>query len=99
MTDQHISPGETRCAHSLRRFHASLLALEARLDGLGACLALAEANAKEAALHQADRARLAAELDRARGREKVLEALAEEAGRSLAMVIDQRRNRPTEAAA
>jgi hypothetical protein len=91
--------GVSRCALSLKRFDASLLALEARLDRLGACLAAAEANAMEAALHKADRAILAAELDRALGREADLEAIVEGAGQGLGPMIERRRLSITGAAA
>jgi F0F1-type ATP synthase membrane subunit b/b' len=77
---------EDRIERAVRRLHRAASVLEQRLERR-----IAEAQAHAGGLADADRARLAAELDAARARERELEAAGAEASRALANAIDQLR--------
>ena len=74
--------GDSALDHAARRLDAALAMLEQRL-----ALRLAEAGAGADGAVDADRARLAAELDAARARERELEAAGAEASQVLDQVI------------
>jgi hypothetical protein len=77
---------ENRIDKAARRLDRAATVLEQRLSRR-----VAEAQAEAGSLVDADRARLAAELDAARARERELEAAAAEASGALANAIDQLR--------
>jgi hypothetical protein len=75
---------ENRIDQAMRRLDRAATVLEQRLSRR-----IAEAEAQGGSLVEADRARLAAELDLARARERDLEAAGAEASRALANAIAQ----------
>jgi hypothetical protein len=75
---------ENRIDQAARRLDRAATVLEQRLSRR-----IAEADAGAGGLLDADRARLAAELDMARARERELEAACAEASRALANAIEQ----------
>ncbi len=72
---------------SASRLASALDALEARLDRLAPALAGARTHAVEADALMNDRARLAAQLDAAKARERELESAAEQASAALSAAI------------
>jgi hypothetical protein len=75
---------ETRIDRAARRLDRAVTLLEQRI-----ARRIAEAQAQGGSLIEEDRARLAAELDAARGRERELEAAGAEASRALAAAIEE----------
>jgi methionine synthase II (cobalamin-independent) len=76
-------PGrETRIERAVRRLERAATQLDQRISRR-----IAEAEAQGGSLIDEDRARLAAELDAARGRERELEAAGAEASQALATAI------------
>ncbi|MDB5479960.1 MAG: hypothetical protein JWO83_1013 [Caulobacteraceae bacterium] len=77
---------ETRIDRAVRRLDRAATLLDQRISRR-----IAEAGAQGGSLIEEDRARLAAELDAARGRERELEAAGAEASQALATAIAELR--------
>jgi hypothetical protein len=75
---------ETRIERAVRRLDRAATLLEQRISRR-----IAEAQAQGGSLIDEDRARLAAELDAARGRERELEAAGAQASQALAAAIEE----------
>ena len=82
MSDEPSS--ETRIERAVRRLDRAATLLEQRISRR-----IAEAQAQGGSLIDEDRARLAAELDAARGRERELEAAGAQASQALAAAIEE----------
>jgi Domain of unknown function (DUF4164) len=78
---------ETRIDRAIRRLDRAATLLDQRISRR-----VAEAGAQGGSLIDEDRARLAAELDAARSRERELEAAGDEASRALATAIAELRS-------
>lgn len=84
------APDETpEMASALQQLEAAIDRLEGRLDGLLDRLETHRSREREADALRIDRARLAADLDSAKARERELQRLADEASEALGAAISE----------
>ena len=84
------APDETpEMASALQQLEAAIDRLEGRLDGLLDRLETHRSREREAEALRIDRARLAADLDSAKARERELQRLADEASEALGAAISE----------